>query len=196
MDQLRVLLLHGVGHRRPQDHWLWWLAERLRAARIPVQYPQMPDPDDPDPEEWAAVATAELAMLAAGGGPTVVVAHSLGTVLWAHIAETLPGHLVPSRVALVAPPARTEWAEAAPRFADLTLGSLSTSPTVIVGRAEDPYRQVPLAEFANAWGAPAVEIPGAGHLTPADGHGPFPGALAWVLGGAPEVWAGAVAGGT
>jgi uncharacterized protein len=132
-------------------------------------------------------------MLTAGGGPTVVVAHSLGTVLWAHIAAALPAHLVPTRVALVAPPVREKWAEAAPRFANLTLGSLSTSPTVIVGRAEDQYRTVPLAQLADGWGAPSVEIPGSGHLTPADGHGPFPGALAWVLGGAQEVWAGAVA---
>jgi len=193
MDQLRVLLLHGVGHRRPQAHWLWWLAEQLRAARIPVQYPQMPDPDDPDPDAWATVATAELGMLTAGGGPTVVIAHSLGTVLWAHLAETLPPQVLPSRAALVSPPTREEWAEAAPKFADITLGSLSTVPTVIVGRATDRVRSVPLSALAAEWGAACVEIPGEGHLTPADGHGPFPGALAWALGGAPEVWAGTAA---
>jgi predicted alpha/beta hydrolase family esterase len=60
---------------------------------------------------------------------------------------------------------------------------------VIVARNEDPARTVPLAELAAAWGAPYVEIPGVGHLTPADGHGPFPGALAWALGGRPESWA-------
>lgn len=196
MDQQRVLLLHGVGHRRPQDHWLWWLAKQLRAARIPVQYPQMPDPDDPDPDAWAAVAVAELAMLTAGGWPTVVIAHSLGTVLWAHIADTLPAHLLPSRVALVAPPMRDKWAGAAPRFTDITLGPLTATPTLIVGRSEDPYRPAPLAELALEWGAPHVALPGTGHLTPDDGHGPFPGALAWVLGGAPEAWAGAVAEGT
>lgn len=190
MDSQRVLLLHGVGHRRPQDHWLWWLSEQLRSARIPVQYPQMPDPDDPDPQAWAALAVAELGMLTAGGDTTVVVAHSLGTVLWAHLAETLPADLRPSRVALVSPATRPEWSEAAPKFADIRLGSLSTSPTVIVGRTEDPARNIPLAELADAWGAPSVEIPGAGHLTPADGHGPFPGALAWVRGGPDEVWAG------
>jgi predicted alpha/beta hydrolase family esterase len=189
MDQLRVLLLHGVGHRRPQDHWLWWLAEQLRLAGIPVQYPPMPTPDDPDPQEWAAIATAELGMLTAGGGPTVVVAHSLGTVLWAHLAETLNANLLPSRVALVSPATRPEWSEAAPKFADITLGSLSAVPTVIVARTEDSVRNVPLAELAAEWGAPYVEIPGAGHLTPADGHGPFPGALAWALGGPDKSWA-------
>jgi predicted alpha/beta hydrolase family esterase len=189
MNQTRVLLLHGVGHRRPEDHWLWWLAEQLREARVPVQYPQMPDPDDPDPAEWAAVVTAELAMLTGGGGPSVVIAHSLGTVLWAHIAETLPAHLVPTRVALVSPATRPEWSDAAPKFADIALGSLSTSPTVIVGRTVDAVRAVPLAELAAAWGAPSIEIPGSGHITPADGHGPFPGALAWVLGGEAKAWA-------
>ena len=189
MDNLRVLLLHGVGHRRPQEHWLWWLAEELRAACVPVQYPQMPDPDDPDPVAWAAIARAELGMLKAGGGHTVVIAHSLGTILWTHIAETLPAQLLPSRIALVAPPSRHEWDVAAPKFADIALGSLSTATTVIVGRAEDPARNVPLAGLADAWGAPFVEIPGSGHLTPDDGHGPFPGALAWVLGGRDESWA-------
>jgi len=177
VDNQRVLLLHGVGHSRPREHWLWWLAEQLRAARIPVQYPQMPDPDDPDPAAWADLARAELGMLTAGGGHTVVVAHSLGTVLWTHLAATLPEQLLPSRVALVAPPARAEWALAAPRFADLRLGALDGAPTVIVGRKEDPYRPVPLAELAGTWGAPCVEIPGEGHLTPADGHGPFPARL-------------------
>jgi uncharacterized protein len=190
MDGSRVLLLHGVGHRRPTDHWLWWLAEQLRAAHIPVQYPQMPDPDDPDPVAWAEIAKAELGMLTAGNGPTVVVAHSLGTVLWAHLAETLPTHLLPSRVALVSPATRPQWSEAAPKFADIRLGSLSAIPTVIVGRSSDWARNVPLAELAASWGAPSEEIQGEGHLTPADGHGPFPGALAWVLGGPDEAWAG------
>lgn len=188
MDDLRVLLLHGVGHRRPADHWLWWLAEQLRAESTPVQYPQLPDPDDPDPETWAAVATAELGMLTAGNGETVVIAHSLGCTLWAHLAETLPVHLLPSRVALVSPATRPEWSEAAPRFADLSRGSLESVPTLIVGRATDPVRSAPLSTVAAQWGAPCVEIPGTGHLTPADGHGPFPGALAWVHGGNPQAW--------
>lgn len=98
-------------------------------------------------------------------------------------------------MALVSPATRPRWSDAAPKFADITLGSLSTAPTVIVGRKEDPARTVPLAERAAEWGAPHVEIPGEGHLTSADGHGPFPGALAWVLGGAREVWAGIAAAG-
>ncbi|NTV40106.1 MAG: hydrolase [Demequinaceae bacterium] len=188
MEETRVLLLHGVGHVRPEGHWLWWLAEQLRAARVPVQYPQFPDPDDPDPAAWADLARAELGMLTAGGGHTVVIAHSLGTILWSHLAETLPAHLLPARVALVAPPARAEWAVAAPKFAELRLGALDGAPTVIVGRQEDPYRPAPLAELAGQWGVPFVEIPGVGHLTPDDGHGPFPGALAWVLGGPDASW--------
>lgn len=189
MDELRVLLLHGVGHRRPEGHWLWWLAEQLRAARVPVQYPQLPAPDDPDPAAWADAARAELGMLTAGGGQTVVIAHSLSCALWAHLVGTLPAQLLPSRVALVSPATRLEWSQAAPKFGDLSLGSLASVPTLIVGRSTDSVRPVPLPKFASEWGAPFVEIPGSGHLTPADGHGPFPGALAWVLGGAAESWA-------
>jgi len=88
-----------------------------------VQYPQLPDPDDPDdpdPTEWAVLATAELGMLTAGGGHTVVIAHSLGCTLWCHVAEQLPSHLLPSRVALVSPVTRPERSDAAPKFADLS----------------------------------------------------------------------------
>jgi predicted alpha/beta hydrolase family esterase len=111
------------------------------------------------------------------------------------MAETLPARLLPTRVALVSPATRPEWSEAAPKFRDITLGSLSTVPTVIVGRSVDTVRTAPLADLAAEWGAPFVEIPGSGHLTPADGHGPFPGALAWVLGGRDDMWAGAGVGG-
>src|SRR6187401_310654 len=84
MTSARVLILHGYEHHRPREHWLWWLAEELRRRDIPVQYPQFPSPDAPQLDEWVDVATTELDML--GDGERIVVAHSLGTVLWLHLA--------------------------------------------------------------------------------------------------------------
>ena len=129
-------------------------------------------------------------MLTAGGGPTVVIAHSLGAPCGPTSPRPCLRDLLPSRVALVSPATRPEWSEAAPKFADI-YARLALGGT---HRDRGPRRgpvsaTVPLAEFAAEWGAPCVEIPGSGHLTPADGHGPFPGALAWVLGGPDSAWA-------
>lgn len=185
MNDSRVLILHGIGHHRPRAHWLWWLAEELRARRVPVQYPQFPTPDDPRPDAWLTLVRAELEML--GGGQTVI-AHSLGTIVWSHIAPSIPEDLRPARVALVAPPSRHIVSQDAGDFASLSIGPLDTERTVIVGRETDPVREEPLDQLAERWGAPYVVVPGEGHLTPADGFGPYPGALEWALGGGDASW--------
>ncbi len=99
MTDARILLLHGFEHQRAPQHWLWWLAEELRSRRIPVQYPQLPGPDLPLVNLWCDVAEAELAML--GDGERIVITHSLGGILWTHLAAR--GAQV-DRVLMVAPP--------------------------------------------------------------------------------------------
>ncbi len=185
MPDTRVLLLHGLEHHRPRHHWLWWLAEELRQRRVPVQYPQLPSPDQPDPSAWTEIALTELEML--GGGHTVI-AHSLGTVLWCHLAEQLPAHLRPARVALVSPPSVSVLERVAPAWAALDQGQVDATSTVVIGRETDPYRPEPLPTFAARLGARAITIPGPGHLTPEDGLGPYPGALAWALGVEADAW--------
>ena len=182
MSSTRVLLLHGVEHRRPPSHWLWSLAEDLRRERIPVQYPQLPGPDAPLLEEWLDVARAEFAML--GEGDRVVITHSLGCLLWAHLAPTLDLGNAALRVLMVAPPSDSILWEPIAHFAGagaVPPGRLA--PTAVVGRSVDPYRPTPLAELASAWEAAAIELEGTGHLTPDDGHGRWEAPLAWVLGG-------------
>lgn len=185
MPDTRVLLLHGLEHHRPRNHWLWWLAEELRQRRVPVQYPQLPEPDQPDPAAWTEHALTELEML--GGGHTVI-AHSLGTVLWRHLASQLPAHARPSRVALVSPPSVSVLERVAPAWASLNQGFVDAPHTIVVGCETDPFREEPLMDVAAALGVRSVTIPGHGHLTAEDGFGPYPGALAWALGVEAEAW--------
>ncbi|WP_062465340.1 RBBP9/YdeN family alpha/beta hydrolase [Demequina soli] len=175
----RVLLLHGYQHLRPRDHWMWWLAEELRARRVPVQYPQLPAPGDPVLRDWSAVAAGELEML--GGGERIVIAHSLGTVLWRH----LEAHgAAADRVLLVAPPG-PERLGAIGDFAAAASATLRDGATM-VARERDPYRDGPLEAIADRWGAPGVVLPGAGHLNVDDGHGAWPSLLGWTLTGETE----------
>ncbi|WNM24631.1 RBBP9/YdeN family alpha/beta hydrolase [Demequina capsici] len=188
MSDMRVLLLHGLGNHRPRAHWQWWLAEHLRRAHVPVQHPQLPAPDAPTFEAWSEVALAELEMLA-GGGERVVLAHSLSCVMWARLAPRLPARLRPSRVALIAPPSRARLASVLPDFPfDEGVNLSAVSPGRVVGRADDPYRDAPLAQVATAWGLPAIEVAGEGHLNHEDGHGPWPSVLAWTLTGDDQAW--------
>ncbi|WP_062519388.1 RBBP9/YdeN family alpha/beta hydrolase [Demequina silvatica] len=187
MTDTRVLLLHGYEHTRPASHWLRWLAASLREARVPVQYPQLPAPGAPDLDAWAAVARTELEMLAESRGERVLVTHSLGGILWRRIAPALEPALMPDRVLLVAPPSASRLVGPLAGFAptqgnDAPAGSGGPA-TLVVARASDPYRDVPVDALAHAWGAGAVELPGTGHLNPDDGHGPWASVLDWVLDG-------------
>lgn len=182
MSSQRVLILHGLGHDRPREHWLWWLAEELRRAGTSVQYPQFPMPEEPVLEDWVALAEAELDQL--GAGPDVeriVVAHSLGTVLWRHLAAR--GVASADRVLLVSPPLvsrlvdRIEPGWHAPID---ELVAVAAVPATVVLRDTDPYRPVPASDYTEGWDATIHVLPGEGHLNVDDGHGPFPAALEWV----------------
>lgn len=179
MNDTRVLLLHGIEHRRPRDHWLWLLAESLRRDGVPVQYPQLPSPDSPSLDEWMDLARAELAML--GDGDRVVVTHSLSGLLWCRLAPTLSPEERPSRVLVTAPPTRHVLDDAIRPWAEPTGERLdAVAPTLIVGRHTDDYRAASVPDVAAAWGADYAVIPGHGHLTPADGHGQWDAPREWV----------------
>lgn len=186
MSDSRVLLIHGMAPRSPA-HWMWPLAEQLRERRIPVQYPGLPDPQHPDLAAWQDLILTELVML--GDGERVVVCHSLGNILWGILGAELPPELRVTRVLMVAPPAPSGLGEAAAAFRipDAAFGAgaaAGADHVTVVGRATDPFRAAPLAELTAGWRADVVELPGQGHLNPADGHGPWPWVLDWVLGGA------------
>lgn len=201
-----VLLLHGYEHERPRDHWPWWLHDELGAHGVTVRYPQLPRPLAPRLDEWLEAGNSELAALAGGaltehadhpraipraaGQPAaahaperVVVTHSLGGILWHHLAA---GGARVDRVLIVAPPSHERLTEHLASFSLAPIDESATGavvPTTVLARERDPYRATPVAHLASAWGAAHVTLPGEGHLNPDDGHGPLAPALEWVLTG-------------
>ncbi|WP_093717257.1 alpha/beta hydrolase [Actinacidiphila alni] len=97
----RFLMVHGVQHRRPRQHWMWWLTEVLRQHGEQVLYPQLSAPEQPSVSAWLDLLYAELAQL--GNRERVVVCHSLGCALWLRAALSLPAELRVIRVLLVSP---------------------------------------------------------------------------------------------
>jgi predicted alpha/beta hydrolase family esterase len=159
-----VLVLPGYGDSGP-GHWQTRWEARYGYARV-VQ----DDWERPELPAWKRRLGEALDGVPA---PVVLVAHSLGCALVAHMAE---GELA-GRVAgalLVAPPDVDELQHLMPEiasFAPMPLRRLSF-PSIVVASANDPYAELARARaFADAWGARLVELGEAGHVNAESGLG-------------------------
>ena len=174
------LILHGYVGSGP-EHWQTWLAERLRAAGERVAYPDLPDPDAPERDAWRAALGRELQ-----DGATVV-AHSLACIVWLdHCAQPVSSAR-PDRVLLVAPPSQAGAPDELAGFFPVPLDpgpvAAAAGSTRLVCAPDDPYCPEDAALLYGApLGLPVDEIPGAGHINPETGYGPWPGVEAWCYG--------------
>ena len=187
----RVLIIHGWTNKRPVGHWQRRLAAALRAQGHVVSYPQLPNTDDPQLDDWLEVVEAELAQLAEvpgrEGEELIVVAHSLGCVTWMHVALRKSFAELPSRVLLVAPPERAPISPV-PSFLvaeeDAVLGDAlraASKSVLIVGSDADPWQPSGIqAGVAEKVGMTAVVIPGAKHFSTLDGFSQWQGVIDWV----------------
>ena len=150
------------------DHWQSQWERRFPAITRIAQR----DWETPDPREW--LDTLERAVATARPAPVLLLGHSLGALSIAHWAQ----HPVPHAVAavLVAPadPDLPGAPAALHPFGPAPSGPLAI-PALLIVSDNDPYLPIGRArELGHAWGAERVEVPGAGHLNTASGHGAWP----------------------
>jgi predicted alpha/beta hydrolase family esterase len=180
------LILHGWQGSGP-DHWQTWLVQRLAAAGEEVRYPDLPDPDYPDAADWAAAIRAELAAM---NGERTVVCHSLACLLWAREAATIAQDGPVDRCLLVAPPCPVTpipgVKDLYPTPLDAEAVARSANEARVVGTDRDPYCPAGHERsFARPLGLEIDVLPGAGHINPEAGFGPWPAVEAWCLDGTP-----------
>ena len=181
----RFVILHGWENRRPTDHWEHWLFDELTALGHDVDYPQLPDPDEPDLDTWLALLDA---LVTRGEREVTLVAHSLATSLWlTHLAwGGSPGRV--TRLALVAIPSPAGLAPTA--VAPFTAHEPRIDPLpgveqiVFEGEGDDYAPGGVRSDYSIDPSIPVELVPGGGHLMPATGYGPWPRILDWVLDGA------------
>ena len=183
----RFLVLHGWENHRPPEHWEWQLVDALRDRGEQVLYPQLPSPDRPVLAEWLDAFAAEWLQM--GRGERIVVAHSLGCLLWLHAAERGLVDPPAGRVLLVAPPSPVVTASH-PEIAGFvapedpaSVWASSRADVRLVASDADVYSSEGTAHtlYGGPLGLDSEILPGAGHLTIDDGYGPWPAVLAWAL---------------
>jgi len=127
--------------------------------------------------DW--IARLEDVLLArhdAHGGPSILVAHSLGCLLTAAWASHSRNTDLVAGALLVAPgdPERPELQAALKSWSPVPLNKLPF-PSLLVGSQDDPYCSFARARaFADAWGSEFIDFGACGHINADSGLGDWP----------------------
>lgn len=185
---LPILIVPGLNGSCPRHWQSHWQRNLSRAQRV-----EQVDWDQPTLGEW----TASLVEAVRQNPGALLVAHSLGCALVAHMAAITGGRGVGG--ALLVAPADVDRATSAGTalagFAPMPRQRLPF-PSVVVASRNDPFVAIERAAmFAHGWGAVFKDLGEVGHINVASGHGPWTeglahlGALAGLVGcAAPPIY--------
>jgi uncharacterized protein len=162
-----ILIIPGLNGSGPH-HWQTRFEQSFADARRVHQ-------DDWRRPNRGAWAERLVAVIEATPG-CVLVAHSLGCALVAHVAAERPDLAI--KAALLVAPADVESPRRTPErirgFAPIPRTALPFR-SVVVASTNDPYIALPRArELANAWGAEFFDAGPVGHINVDGGFGPWP----------------------
>lgn len=164
---MRTLIVPGWYGSGP-GHWQnWWLGADEESRLV-----EQADWAHPSVDAWVAVA-ARAVQERPG---SVLVSHSLGAALIAHLAQRHPG--LPIAGALIVAPAdvddRSWTSPELASFAPLPMRRLGFRSIVVASR-NDPYISFDRATaLASHWGAEVIDAGNAGHINADSGFGPWP----------------------
>jgi uncharacterized protein len=182
------VIVHGL-NGSPAGHWQRWLEGELLSLGFRVRFPDLPSREAPDLGDWIAPLHATLVD---AGPDAVVIAHSLGALLWMQYASA-PACASVNRVLLVAPPGMSELDELAKVTGHRSVSLLGerlripAKTILMAGSLQDPYcRRGFFEEYARPLSISPIYLPDRfRHVNIESGHGPWPFALRWSLVGTP-----------
>ena len=161
-----ILIVPGLFNSGPAHWQTHWERALPNAERV-----EQSDWERPTLGEW----TASLAESVRRRPGAVLVGHSLGCALIAHLAQINGGRGIGG--ALMVAPAEVNANGAAGRllegFSPMPRLRLPFPSTVVASR-NDPFVEITRAEaFARSWGSTFVDLGLAGHINVDSGHGPW-----------------------
>jgi predicted alpha/beta hydrolase family esterase len=158
----KTLIVPGLDGS-PAPHWQhWWAATDPRALMVDLS-----DLSRPVPAVWET----ELASMVLHHPDSILVGHSLGSVLIARLLKKWPQLKV--RAALLVAPAETSGSDRIGHFGPIPEGPLGVTATVIASRNDPWMRAQRAASLARSWNASLVDMGFAGHINVASGFGPW-----------------------
>jgi uncharacterized protein len=164
---MRILIVPGLGGSEP-EHWQsQWERSYPGATRV-----EQSDWNRPVRARWMR----RLVEAVENTPGAILVGHSLGCVLIAHLAHRRPDLAIGG--ALLAAPAdvyRVDHAQ--PELRDFAPTPLARMPfpAVVVASTNDPFSTIDRARLlARVWGASFVDVGPCGHINVASGFGPWP----------------------
>ncbi|WP_404294336.1 RBBP9/YdeN family alpha/beta hydrolase (plasmid) [Microvirga sp. RSM25] len=170
---MTILIVPGL-HGSEPDHWQsHWEAELYNAERV-----QQENWSSPDFNVWLATLVRHIREKPGA----ILVGHSLGATLVAHLAAQHP-NLDIGGALLVAPADPELTRPPVPELA--SFGPLPLDPfhfpAFVIASRTDPYMAPDRARvLANAWEAAFVDVGDAGHINVASGHGAWPEGRRWL----------------
>jgi len=170
---MAILMVPGFKGSEP-EHW----QSRWETELDDVERVQQEHWDAPDLEVWLAVLVHHVKSRPG----TILVGHSLGATLIAHLALRHPDLDIGGAL-LVAPADPDLRRSRVPGIA--SFGPLPTDPlgfpAIVVASRTDPHMVQDRARIiANLWEAAFVDAGDAGHINVASGHGAWPEGLHWL----------------
>nr|WP_315170207.1 alpha/beta hydrolase [uncultured Flavobacterium sp.] len=154
----KLLIIPGLGDSGV-GHWQnFWLDHFPNSAKVTQD-----NWDQPLLRDWLKRLEATLKTIQE---PTILVAHSLATILVAHWTKTFENPFI--KGALLVAPADVDSPEHTPEciwnFAPIPLHSLPF-PSIVIGSENDPYMSLERAqELAKNWGSDFINIGKKGHI--------------------------------
>ncbi len=173
-----------------EGHWQRWLAAEARAAGAVVEFPELPDPTEPQRDAWVG---ALRRLVETAPTPVTFVCHSLGCWAVDHLLAERGAANVHAAL-LVAPPSPFLLFEPVESFLPPPRDKQAWVPiagrSLLIGSDDDDFTSADeFSELAAELGIRFELLPAAGHINVASGYGPWPRALAWLreaaMGGSP-----------
>lgn len=171
----KVLILHGWGGS-DYPHWQAWCASELIKRNYEVSFPQLPNKDAPQFDQWMEKLKKEFDHFA----PDIVLCHSLANSLWFHFVSKYDIKPV-EKLMLIAPVSQEPIEELKTFYPYPIVEDLKAKEVIMVGSTNDPYMSVEeIMELQSKLNIGLKILEDAGHINADSGFGELPCAIEWI----------------
>ena len=172
----RVLILHGWGGS-DYPHWEAHTARELIKDNFIVSFPELPNKDFPDLQEWLNFLEKEFNHFK----PDIVICHSLANMLWFHFIDKFKIKEI-DKLMLVSPVSQNCEIDELKTFFPYPINKdLKSKDIIMVGCTIDNYMsQDEILDLQSQLNIGLKILENAGHINTDSGYGKLDCAIEWI----------------